>query len=152
MPIIDDQSPTPQRAILLSISISKRAPSEIKTAVTRAFYDAPGSGAEFIPDQFRAELYETFQVPRNLRALMPSVEMQSNTMIIPRMGRGGRPYVKGQVSNDNPASYHASQILTESKTIAVKGFATRYLVGRWRSRRFSACTNANLNPSNCLRS
>ena len=83
----------------------ERAPSEIKTAVTRAFYDAAGAGAEFIPDQFRAELYETFQVPRNLRALMPSVEMQNNTMIIPRMGRGGRPYIKGQVSSDNPVSY-----------------------------------------------
>ena len=106
----------------------ERAPSEIKTAVTRAFYDQAGSGAEFIPDQFRAELYETFQVPRNLRALMPVVEMQNNTMIIPRMGRGGRPYIKGQVSSDNPANYQASTVLTESKTIAVKGFATRYLV------------------------
>lgn len=106
----------------------EKAPAEIKTAVTRAFYDAAGSGAEFIPDQFRAELYETFQVPRNLRALMPVVEMQNNTMIIPRMGRGGRPYIKGQVSSDNPANYQASTVLTESKTIAVKGFATRYLV------------------------
>ena len=106
----------------------ERAPSEIKTAVTRAFYDQSGSGGEFIPDQFRAELYETFQVPRNLRALMPVVEMQNNTMIIPRMGRGGRPYIKGQVSTDNPANYQASTVLTESKTIAVKGFATRYIV------------------------
>ena len=106
----------------------EKAPAEIKTAVTRAFYDQAGSGAEFIPDQFRAELYETFQVPRNLRALMPSVEMQNNTMIIPRMGRGGRPYIKGQVSSDNPANYQASTVLTESKTIAVKGFATRYVV------------------------
>ncbi len=106
----------------------ERAPAEIKAAVTRAFYDQAGSGAEFIPDQFRAELYETFQVPRNLRALMPSVEMQNNTMIIPRLGRGGRPYLKGQVSSDSPANYQASTILTESKTIAVKGFATRYVV------------------------
>jgi HK97 family phage major capsid protein len=106
----------------------EKAPAEIKTAVTRAFYDAAGAGAEFIPDQFRAELYETFQVPRNLRALMPVVEMQNNTMIIPRMGRGGRPYIKGQVSTDNPANYQASTVLTESKTIAVKGFATRYVV------------------------
>ena len=106
----------------------EKAPAEIKTAVTRAFYDQAGSGAEFIPDQFRAELYETFQVPRNLRALMPVVEMQNNTMIIPRMGRGGRPYIKGQVSSDSPANYQASTVLTESKTIAVKGFATRYVV------------------------
>ena len=106
----------------------EKAPAEIKTAVTRAFYDNPGQGGEFIPDQFRAELYETFQVPRNLRALMPVVEMQNNTMVIPRLGRGGRPYLKGAVSSDNPANYQASTVLTESKTIAVKGFATRYVV------------------------
>ena len=106
----------------------EKAPAEIKTAVHKAFYDQAGAGGEFIPDQFRAELYETFQVPRNLRALMPVVEMQNNTMIIPRMGRGGRPYIKGQVSSDNPANYQASTVLTESKTIAVKGFATRYVV------------------------
>ena len=106
----------------------EKAPAEIKTAVTRAFYDQSGSGGDFIPDQFRAELYETFQVPRNLRALMPVVEMQNNTIIIPRLGRSGRPYVKGQVSSDNPANYQASTVLTESKTIAVKGFATRYVV------------------------
>ena len=106
----------------------EKAPAEIKTAVTRAFYDQAGSGAEFIPDQFRAELYETFQVPRNLRALMPVVEMQNNTMIIPRMGRSGRPFIKGQVSTDNPANYQASTVLTESKTIAVKGFACRFVV------------------------
>ena len=106
----------------------EKAPAEIKTAVHKAFYDHSGSGGEFIPDQFRAELYETFQVPRNLRALMPVVEMQNNTIIIPRLGRSGRPFIKGQVSTDNPANYQASTVLTESKTIAVKGFACRFVV------------------------
>lgn len=106
----------------------EKAPSEIKNSVQRAFFDSPNSGAEFIPDEFKAELYETFKVPRNLRALMPVVEMQNNTMIIPRLGRGARPFIKGAVSTDNPANYQASTILTESKTIAVKGFATRYVI------------------------
>ncbi len=106
----------------------QKAPSEIKGQVTKAFYDSAGVGAEFIPDQFRAELYETYQTPRGLRALLPSIEMQNNTLLIPRIDRGGRPYIKGQVTSDSPSNYSASTISTAQTSVAVKGFATRYVV------------------------
>ena len=50
------------------------------------------------------------------------------TVLIPRMSRGGRPYIKGTVSTDFPASYQASTISTSQKSISMAGLACRYVI------------------------
>tara|TARA_Y100000592_G_scaffold14033_1_gene19861 strand:+ start:5980 stop:7434 length:1455 start_codon:yes stop_codon:yes gene_type:complete len=101
----------------------EKAPSYLKPAITKAFSDSAGVGAEWIPDQFSTDLYQTFQIPRGLRALLPSTQMQRETLLIPKLTRGGRPYIKGVVTDDL-AKYKASTIATEQKTIRAKGLAS----------------------------
>ena len=101
----------------------QKAPSFMKDSVNKAFTDNAGVGAEWIPDQFSTDLYQTFQVPRGLRALLPSVQMERETLLIPKLNRGGRPYIKGQITDDL-AKYQASTIETAQKTVRAKGLAT----------------------------
>lgn len=115
----------------LNLKIHKHlgyAPGNIKPAVQKAIYDGAGVGAEWIPDQFRAELYEEFAVPRGLRALMPEVQMERNTLLVPVLDRGGRPYIKGTVTSDSPANYTASSIATAQRTISMTGLACRFVI------------------------
>jgi hypothetical protein len=115
----------------LNLKIHKHlgyAPANIKPAVQKAIYDGAGVGAEWIPDQFRAELYEEFQVPRGLRALMPEIQMERNTLLVPVLDRGGRPYIKGTVTSDTPASYTASSIATAQRSISMAGLACRFVI------------------------
>lgn len=101
----------------------QKAPSFMKGAVNKAFTDSAGVGAEWIPDQFSTDLYQTFEIPRGLRALLPTVNMERETLLIPKLNRGGRPYIKGQLTDDL-AKYQSSTIETEQKTIRAKGLAT----------------------------
>ena len=101
----------------------QKAPSFMKNAVNKIFSDNAGVGGDWIPDEFKTELYQTFQVPRGLRALLPSVQMERETLLIPKLSRGGRPYIKG-VATDDLAKYQASTIETAQKTVRAKGLAT----------------------------
>ena len=101
----------------------QKAPSFMKNAVNKAFTDNSGVGAEWIPDQFSRDLYQTFQIPRGLRALLPTVNMERETLLIPKLNRGGRPYIKGQLTDDL-AKYQSSTIETSQKTVRAKGLAT----------------------------
>lgn len=101
----------------------QKAPSFMKNAVNKIFADNAGVGGDWIPDEFKTELYQTFQVPRGLRALLPSVQMDRETLLIPKLSRGGRPYIKG-VATDDLAKYQASTIETAQKTVRAKGLAT----------------------------
>jgi len=113
---------TPKADIKLYNHLQK-APAFMKDAVNKAFTDNAGVGAEWIPDQFSTDLYQTFQIPRGLRALLPSVQMERETLLIPKLNRGGRPYIKGQITDDL-AKYQASTIETAQKTVRAKGLAT----------------------------
>ena len=104
------------------------APREIRDQLSKAFYDVAGSGGDWIPDEFRSELYETFKIPRGLRGLLDRVEMDANVLNIPTMTRGGRPYLKGQVSTDSPTDYPASTVATGLSSVSIAGFATRYVI------------------------
>ena len=106
----------------------EKAPKSIAPAVQRSFYDAAGQGAEWIPDQFVPQLTEEFTIPRGLRSLFQEVEVDRNTILIPRLVRGGRPYIKGQVSTDSPVSYQGSSVQTAQNSISIKGMATRYVI------------------------
>ena len=45
------------------------APRNIKAGVEKAMFDSAGSGGDWVPDQFRAELYEEYKTPRVVRSL-----------------------------------------------------------------------------------
>ena len=117
------KDPYTPKADMKLYSHLQKAPSFMKNAVNKIFADNAGVGREWIPDEFRTELYQTFQVPRGLRALLPSVQMERETLLIPKLSRGGRPFIKG-VATDDLAKYQASTIETAQKTVRAKGLAT----------------------------
>ena len=117
------KDPYTPKADMKLYSHLQKAPSFMKNAVNKIFADSAGVGGEWIPDEFKTELYQTFQVPRGLRALLPSVQMERETLLIPKLSRGGRPYIKG-VATDDLAKYQASTIETAQKTVRAKGLAT----------------------------
>jgi len=107
----------------------KQAPRALQPAITKAFNDQSGTGAEFIPDQFISELYQTFQLPKRLRGLLTRVQADRNTLLIPRLNRGGRPYIKGEITVDSPlAQYTTSTPATGQSTINIKGLASSYVL------------------------
>ena len=106
-----------------------KAPREILPAIQKAFNDQAGTGAEWIPDEFISDLYRTFQVPRRLRGLLTKIEADRNTLLLPKMNRGGRPYIKGQITVDNPlAQYTTSTPQTAQTTINIQGLACSYVL------------------------
>ncbi len=117
------KDPYTPKADMKLYSHLQKAPSFMKNAVTKIFADSAGTGSEWIPDEFKTELYQTFQVPTGLRALLPTVQMQRETLQLPKLTRGGRPYIKG-VATDDLAKYQASTIATDQKIIRAKGLAT----------------------------
>ena len=110
----------------------QRAPRFMKPAINKAFNDSAGLGAEWIPDQFAADLYynleDQIQLPRVVADNLRRQSVDRNTILVPRMSRGGRPYIKGSVSSDNPAQYTPSTISTSQKSITMSGLAARYVI------------------------
>jgi HK97 family phage major capsid protein len=110
----------------------QKAPRFMQPMIQKAFNDNSGVGAEWIPDQFAANLYynieEQSQLPRVVADNLQKQAVERNTILIPRMNRGGRPYLKGSVTNDNPAQYTASTITTSQKSITIKGLASRFII------------------------
>tara|TARA_R100000655_G_scaffold104640_1_gene152117 strand:- start:1759 stop:3234 length:1476 start_codon:yes stop_codon:yes gene_type:complete len=110
----------------------QKAPRFMQPAINRAFTDAASEGAEWIPDSFAANLYfnieEQSQIPRVVADNLQKQQVERSTILVPRLERGGRPYLKGSISSDNPASYTASSVKTSQKSITVKGLASRFLI------------------------
>ena len=121
----DKSTPKLDLAIARHLAV---APRSIAATVSKANYDGSGVGAELIPDQFLAELHMKFEVPTVVRSLFNEVQMTSNTMLAPRINRGGRPYIKGNVTSDNPALYPVSTVSMGQAQITAKGLATRYIL------------------------
>ena len=110
----------------------QKAPRFMQPLVQKAFNDSAGVGAEWIPDQFAANLYynieDQSQLPRVVADNLQKQAVDRNTIIVPRMNRGGRPYLKGSIQNDNPAQYQASTVTTSQKSITIKGLASRFII------------------------
>jgi HK97 family phage major capsid protein len=110
----------------------QKAPSFMRPAIAKAFNDSAGVGAEWIPDQFAANLYfnieEKSQLPRVVADNLQRQAVDRQTILIPRLERGGRPFLKGKITTDNPAQYQASTVTTSQKSISIKGLACRYLI------------------------
>ena len=108
-----------------------KAPSFMKAAIQKSLYDNPGSGGEFIPDDFRDQLYMSYKTPSMLAEQFEIVPTQSNTVLIPRFDNpGGRPFIKGVVDSDTVTAnmIDASTPTTGQASISIKGFAARYRV------------------------
>ena len=106
-----------------------KAPRAILPSVQKAFNENAGTGGDFIPDDFKSELFTSFQLPKRLRGLLTKIETDRSTVIVPRLNRGGRPYIKGSVSVDQPlAQYTTSTASTGQATINIKGLASSYII------------------------
>ena len=110
----------------------QKAPSFMRPAINKAFNDSAGQGAEWVPDQFAANLYfnieEQSQLPRVVADNLQKQSVERSTILVPRLEKGGRPYLKGKVSTDSPAQYTASTVTTSQKSVTVSGLAGRYLI------------------------
>ena len=110
----------------------QKAPRFMRPAIQKAFNDSANVGAEWIPDQFAADLYynleEQIQLPRVVADNLQRQQVERNTILVPRMSRGGRPFLKGTVSSDNPAQITASTVATSQKSITMSGMASRYVI------------------------
>ena len=95
----------------------------LRAAITKAFSDTTNVGAEWIPDDFLPSVYQEFQTPRRLRALLQPIAVTNNTLLRPTLTRGARPYVKGQITTDDPRKYTASTPQTADKTISMSGLS-----------------------------
>jgi len=121
----DKSTPKIDLAIARHLAVAPRA---IAAQVSKANFDGSGVGAELIEDQFLAQLHMEYQVPTVVRSLFSEVQMTSNTMLAPRINRGGRPYIKGTVTSDNPALYPVSTVQMGQAQITAKGLSTRYIL------------------------
>lgn len=124
--LVGDKS-TPKMDLAISRHLAV-APRSIRSQIEKANYDGSTVGAELIPDQFLAELHMEYEVPTVVRGLFGEVQMTSNTMLAPRITRGGRPYIKGNVTSDNPALYPVSTVTMGQAQITAKGLSTRYIL------------------------
>ena len=110
----------------------QKAPRFMQPAINKAFTDAATEGAEWIPDQFAANLYfnieEQSNIPRVVADNLQKQQVERSTILVPRLERGGRPYLKGSITSDSPAAYTASSVKTSQKSITVKGLASRFLI------------------------
>ena len=89
--------------------------------------DTAGSGAEWIPDTWSQQLYEEYYTPAGIDALFATVDIPG-PIVIPGITDVIRPYIKGKISNDDPAKYTASTPTTSSTTIDPGGLAARVLI------------------------
>ena len=107
----------------------KVAPKVLAPAIKRAYDGTAGDGAEWTQAAFLEDLYQTFQLPKKLRSLLPTIEVDRGSLIVPRLSRGGRPYVQGVASDDiNASAYPASTVATAQETISMAGLTTRYVI------------------------
>lgn len=105
-----------------------KAPKSILPSIEKVFNDVAGTGSEFIPDEFVSTLFEPFAVRGNIRSLLQTQDVDRATVLLPRMDRGTRPYIKGQILSNDPSLYQASDIVTAQKSITIAGLATRIIV------------------------
>jgi hypothetical protein len=108
------------------------APKSIKPQIERVYAGSAGSGAEWTQSRFVEELAQDYKTPRSLRALLEEVPVDRGSLLIPRLSKGGQPYVQTTISDDNPYAaanqYKASTVTTAQKTINMQGMTVRYLI------------------------
>ena len=108
----------------------QKAPYFLKDTIQKSIFDSAGSGGEWIPDEFRDAMYAEYSTPRTLAENFETIPVQGNTVLIPRMNFGGRPFLRGQVSGDGITDnvFTASTPQSAQASISMAGIACRYRV------------------------
>ena len=108
------------------------APRCIKPGLEKAYDGNAGKGSQWTQGQFVDALYESYTVPRRLRSLLPVVECDRGSLIIPTLTKGAQPYVQGTASSDDmwgtANAYPASTVTTGQTVISLAGMTVRCVV------------------------
>tara|TARA_Y100000593_G_C4323788_1_gene345525 strand:+ start:11907 stop:13382 length:1476 start_codon:yes stop_codon:yes gene_type:complete len=105
------------------------APRCIKPGLEKAYDGTSGKGSQWTQAQFVDSLYESYTVPRRLRSLLPTVECDRGSLIIPTLTKGAQPYVQGTAGDDiNLSAYPASTVTTGQTVISLAGMTVRCVV------------------------
>ena len=107
----------------------KIAPRCIKPAIEKAYDGTSGKGSQWTQGEFVDALYESYTVPRRLRALLPVQECDRGSLIIPTLTKGAQPYQQGVTGDDiNASAYPASTVTTGQTVINLAGMTVRCVV------------------------
>lgn len=97
--------------------------------MARAFADASGAGAEWIPDQVLPMIEREVQHQYQVAGLFDEVVSDRETVKLPFLSAGFIPYLIGEVGGDDPAQVPGSTMSTTDRTINIKTFGARAQVG-----------------------
>ena len=101
-----------------------KAPRIIKPALEKAYSDSAGEGAEFIPDSFLPSMFESFKVRSSLADNFETIRggIDSKTLLIPRLDKGGTPYLRGAVTDISTLT--KTTITSAQASLSIPSFAT----------------------------
>lgn len=109
--------------------ILKQTPAELAStptfkALTKAFVDGAGLGAEWIIDLGIVDLLDNTAFMRGpVRELFATQPMAAGTIIIPAITRSLRPYKYSATTSDDPAAFTSSNLTTAQRTLTAVGLA-----------------------------
>lgn len=94
-------------------------------AIGKAFADAAGSGAEWIPDDMYSSIERDAVYDRAVAGLFAEVPVSTETTLLPYLGGNFIPYIAGEITGDDPAQYKSSSLSTAQRSVSVKTLAVR---------------------------
>lgn len=107
----------------------QRIVKSMGTEVARAFADASGVGAEWIPDDFIPTVESYVKHNRQVASLFREIPVARDTALLPYLSAGFIPYIHGEVDGDDPAQIKSSSMTTAQRTIQSKTLAVRAQLG-----------------------
>jgi HK97 family phage major capsid protein len=99
----------------------KAMPAEVQ----KAFADATGVGAEWIPDEMLPMLETTVRHERQVAGLFQEIPVTRETALLPYLSAGFTPFIHGNVNTDDYARIRSSSPVTTQRSISVKNLAVR---------------------------
>jgi len=113
-------------------ALDRRIRRQVKAmggSVERAFADATGVGAEWIPDDYLPSVETYVKHNRQVAALFRELPVTRDTSLLPYLSAGFIPYIHGEVDSDDYAQIKLSTMSTAQRTITVKTLAVRTQIG-----------------------
>lgn len=97
--------------------------------VQKAFADASGVGAEWIPDEMLPMLETTVRHQRQVAGLFQEIPVVRETALVPYLSGGYIPFIHGNVNADDYARIKSSTATTAQRSVSVKNLAVRAQIG-----------------------
>lgn len=94
-------------------------------AIRKIFSDSANAGSEWIPVMHLPQLVEDLRAARRIEALLPSMTVDDKNVRLPKRTTGLRPFIKGNVTTNDPAQFGLSNLGTDEVVIGATGIATR---------------------------